>query len=358
MNKRSFKPQARNAQAIRTLFSWARATGIGCRKSLRAGCDAVLRCADGSELEVALVMAVGEAPADILAVLAKELASPKMDVALKAFHVLTEAAGHGSPTPVDRGVKPKVYGDDFFLIAARHTEFRRAPNLSAEQIATYTGVVQRGCRTFAARNGKLLALHGYEVQDLETFAWIWTHNFVHGSEVQTTGDDNQRLLTKALRDQFFFFFTKLQLAQRAQFPDPDTVHICLRGQIFDENHDIEKYSSDPRLDAMPAGVQEDSDEAAEARRRKAKAKILKQNLEALPHDTMIEKLKEQAESVQRDYSTRREARRLLLAHAKTCEMCAGMELGSLTTYSEEISRWGEKNRGAVNGYGGFEGSDD
>ncbi len=365
-----YQPAPKNAQAVRVAHSWLRAVNVPATDSARPGCDIAVKCADGAVIDVALVLSFEDELPDSagLVVLAGDMANPNLDVAFEALHVITEEAGYGRPVPVDRGPRIRVYGDDFFLVCARHTEFRRAPDMPSEKQKKYAPLVARACRSFFAKNAKLCAMHGYEVQDLTTYAWTWTNIFVHSYEVRketnAQGDDNERLFTKYMKDQFFHLFKQMLDANKKLFPDPDTVHIALMGRTFDENHSVEKYSTDPRegiatqLDASGDDrfSLEEPKEVSADRRRRAAAKVLKENLARLPHDVMVQKLKETSENENRDYQTRREARRLLRVHAKGCAACENLTLPLLATQGAvEVGGRGKETEAGVDALGGEEG---
>lgn len=351
MRKSQFNPQPKNAQAVRVAMSWLRAVDIPSEASAKPGCDIAMKAADGTTVDVAFVYGLdGELPEDCIVIDAAEMSSPKRDVALVAFHILTESAGHGRPTPVDRGAEPtkRIYGDDFFAAAARHTEFRLAPNLGNEKMKQYGSIVARQTRVFFSRNARLCSLHGYEVEDLMTYAWVWTHIFAHKFERQDLqtekGDDNERLLTKFLKDRFTEFYGHLRRVGKNTFPEADTFSTVMMGRA----EVVSEPSYDPRKDPTlafsgaetdkPAPAPEENAEAA-ARKRKAFANVLKKNLERLgeaDHGLMVTRLLEESRNTQRDFQTRRVARQLLRKHAVNCPDCAELDLGSFSDDGEEV----------------------
>jgi hypothetical protein len=353
MAVQAYKQPKQNWFAVNVARSWLAAVGIKVTESGTPGCDLLIPSADGGPpIELALVASFDATPdVDCLAVLATEIGNAKLNIALDAFHVITEVAGHGRPTPVDRGIAPpqkEYYGQDMFFVASRHQQFRASPNLSKHITKTYEPTVMRACRGVFARNTKLCLRHGFGVDDLATYAWIWTHIFFHRYQVakptHKNGDDNQRLLTQHLKQRFSEFIKLVMQYGRSAFPSVQDAEIALLGRVADASeyvgrglrskefsdgagHDFQNpigYSFDPRSPEEP--VDENAKEISASRRRRAAVKLLNAALEDLPHDDMVHRLKEAAESPQRDYSTKREARRRLLVHFKSCPMCQEMGL--------------------------------
>lgn len=315
------KTIAKQDQAIAVTMSWLAASQIPAKKM---GKTVIVVAKGGTSMTV--LFSEPANGTNSVSVDAESMASSNRKLALETFWKITEAAGYGSPKPVDRGadLEKRIYGSEFFLSVARHTEFRHAPNLSAKQVKKFEPAYMRATRSFFRRNSQLLVHHGYEVADLTTFALVWTHIFAHKHYREELGDANERILIKYLRHRFAELWQHLIRQGRSQFPSPDTVHIALMGQVFDENHSHEKYSTDPRFDMEE---QENiKKEISAARKRKAATKVLRANLQNLPHDQMVKVLHVTANSPCRDYSTRKEARRLLIKHAKGCEDCKHAEV--------------------------------
>lgn len=297
----------KTVQAQKVLRSWLRACDIDFGehpRGLRVGDLDVFMAHDQDELE------------EGLNVNAVALASPDPATALEVFQAVTEAAGQGMPTPVDRGQAPTVKemysSQDLFLVAGRHREFRHSPDLPRSKVLEYEPVVHRACRSFLARNRRLCGAHGYEFQDLTTFAWVWTHIFAHKGELPGCEhvEDNRKLLSAYLRQRFAKLFGDLWRRAGATFPDRDTAQYAITGEVF-EAHLEETGESD-----------EDDEEDPVARRQRA-VETLKNRLSALPHDQLVQKLEHEATSQQRDHATRMVALKHLRAHAKDCVTCAG-----------------------------------
>lgn len=346
----SYQQQPKNALALNVARSWLRAVGATVHDSSQSGCDLSVEVRGGGRLEVAVVADLdGNLPdGEVLILLADELGSYDKDTALDAFHIITELAGYGRPMPVDRGVAPtkaEVYGKDIFLTASRHREFRAAPNLTKVKADEYKPIVLRACRNFFWRNTKLCLAHGYQVEDLSTFAWVWTHNFVHRYEIahptHKDGDDNQRLLTKYLKNRFGELYDLMLRQGKRVLVEADVAQIALLGRVLDSNEVIQKAPIEPEdIDSKPTKRRKTPRGPSIARRKKAASEVLKANLAALPHDVMVSRLTECAESLVRDYVTRREARRQLLMHFNSCALCQekGLSLRPLSgaTQGEEI----------------------
>lgn len=350
MKQRFQTTNGRIATAQRICRSWMGATNIP-----TAGAGGGLlraRAKNGDAVTIRFDSEVLDAGRSFLLEIAK-ITSPDLAVATAEFHRLTEDLGYGSPTPVDRGPRHHVYGDDFFLVVARHTEFHRAPDLSPEAIKRYEPIVKRACRTFFARNTRLLMMHGYEISDLESYAWVWAHIFAHTSELmyvrrdgepqEINDDDNRRLLTKHLKDQFFHMFTKLRDSSKTVLPDYGTAACAsLTEGVVDVWQTPDEEVADQPI--------------APAYKRRANAQaMLKERLAGLPHEDMVAKLLEQCSNPNRDYATRREARRIVRTHIKGCELCAGIDLGSLSLGGHEIDEGGHEAVAGVHALGVEEG---
>lgn len=315
------KVLAKQDQAIQVALSWLEACRIPAKKM---GKTVIVIAKGGTPMTVLFSEPVNGSNA--ISVDSADLASSNRQTAMATFWQITEATGHGTPKPVDRGadLEKRIYGDDFFLSVVRHTEFRHAPNLSAEKMKKFEPIYSRSVRKFYQRNVQLCTVHGYQMSDLFTFALVWTHIFAHKHYREDDGANNERILAKYLKHRFAELWQHLVRQGRSQFPHPDTVHIALLGQVIDKNHSRERYSVDPRLkDEAPVS---DKKDISAARKRRAATKVLRANLASLSHDEMLQVLLTAANSPFRDYATRKEARRLIIVHAKKCEDCQHTDL--------------------------------
>ncbi len=133
--------------------------------------------------------------------------------AMTAFWDITEKAGVGKPHPQFR---PQHKGalavhEDNDLVAMRHTEFRRVPNQpEIFNRQDYKKIVNWAAGRFYRFNKQQLMRLGYELEDLKTYAWLYTMNF-HGLWRDVTADDekNGKALCNYLHQKFFTDFRRL-----------------------------------------------------------------------------------------------------------------------------------------------------
>lgn len=261
-------------------------------------------------------------PQGILVVSAEVAASPNLEEALQAFHVVTEHMGAGRPMPVDRGVPPtkaEIYGKEAFLMLARHREFRRAPDLVGRQAALYLPIAKRFARGFVASNRKLCAAHGYEAGDIETYAIMWAHIFAHQGEHDVPEDQNVRLLWRYLRQRGSRLHRHLVEKGRETFPDAPEAHMALTGEVLDATPVSDPWDDvDTKVDTVLTDVEV---KPAEPASRTSFLDRLLKKLAKMPHDDMVAALKNASTSPDRDYITQQRALRLLRDHAKQCKGC-------------------------------------
>jgi hypothetical protein len=314
------RPQKKSV-AENVLRSWLRATGVPFQDQ-----DGVLLVEPSTR--IAVVLPGNKLADDVLSIVA-DISAADLTTALEVFHVVTYATGHGLPTPVDRGPAPgraEIYGQDLFLVAARHREFRNSPDLNRAQAAFYRPVVVRWARGFHRRNRQLCLVHGYEVDDLVTFGWMWAHVFAHKSEVVTNGDDNLRLLTRYLQQRGGELHRYLVKKVRDTTPDAPTAHFALTGEPLVTSSSSEEGEPGRRIIV---------------RSRKDAGQQLRSNLAALPHDRMVLALTDASTNPNRDYATQQMAAKLLREHASGCSSCNPVSQGR-----EENVRGADAARGA------------
>jgi len=335
-----------NARALCQAMSWLKAVGIKYSPGPQDGGDLVLATKAGGEIQVKLAMTKDEPrPArECLVVLAKELASPQAPVALRAFHAITEAAGYGSPLPVDRGVEPDYklhYNDNFELVSFRHKDFRRVPNPDPAELAQYKRVLEQSCYRFVNMNQEMCRRNCLLVEDLMTYAQVWTCNYLglHKVAVETV-NDNVRKLRCFLKQRFAEFAHMIQKKERNCFPAPDTVQIAILGKPIDENHRLEGWSVDPMSDEAIAHrrkLMEDKELVNdEALRRAAAQEYLSSHFGAMPHEKMVEVLKAAMNNTSFCHDARIEARKQLTFHQKHCVVCSGVVSANSILPSQRI----------------------
>lgn len=356
-----YQKEPANARALCQAVSWLEAVGIPCRLD---GADLILSRCNGGEVKVRLAMAPGE-PVDAqerITVLARDLASPKSDIALKAFHTITEAAGYGSPTPVDRGPEPIIrprYLNDFELVGFRHREFRRAPNPDPKELLKYEKIMRQSCYRFINTNQDLCRRNCLMVEDLMTYARVYTTTYLGLYKVQVeTTNDNVKKLKFHLNQRFGELVGTIKKKERNCLPSPDAAQIAVMGKTIDENHSLEGFSDDPmypstvavsssedkgylarhnelnivrskeitETDWQAMSEQDKNDywdgqRRADDQRRRNAANLLAKNLQQLPHDKMVQLLQDASLNQIIAPDARLEASRRLRLHRKNCEKC-------------------------------------
>lgn len=168
--------------------------------------------------------------------------SKDFGLALSTFHQYTSQAGYGTPNPTSRPIaKAKQIRNDIDLSIARHSEFRKAPNLDATTMKTYEKVVKTAVYKFFTKNFKMLKLLGYEKDDLLSYAWIWTHNFHHKYRLPFgTKAQNDNFLAQHLNQRFFNALAFLKRQFDGTFLPEEDVEVLLNPVAHD---DLDDYLS-------------------------------------------------------------------------------------------------------------------
>jgi hypothetical protein len=289
-----FKSNVHTAMTVTR--SWLRAVKIPFRNAMRST-NLMITGKNGREVEFDISR------------YADELSSTQAEISIAAFGRITETLGYGALSPVDRGDEPsrkEIYGQDVFLSASRHREFRLAPDLTASQIAEYETQIARECRRFYARNRNLVNSYSYELQDLRTFALIWVHNFVHRFALDQKDfihtDDNQRLFTRYLRQRFSELLCHMSKERVESFTSFDFVNQSAAVVVHE--------------------AEEEEESQKDVYRRRAKARrTLKKHMGTMPHQDLVSRMQSAITNPNIDYAARREARRLLRVHIEECATC-------------------------------------
>lgn len=330
--------QAQNATAVNILRTWLTAVGGSVRTSKTPGFDLTLVRADGTDLEIQVTKRKDETlTGEGIQVVAGDLTGRSPQRALEAFYRVTDAAGYNRVRPVDRGAGPVLnekgnsrklhYKDEEFLVAIRHTEFRRSVNPGSDRWAKYKVVMEKTAANFMRQNYDLCARHGLTIDDVMQYARCYVVNFCTLYEIpedQTTWCDNERKCHAYLQDHFTLGRTSslraiLHKKERSMMPDAETVGICLFGKP-DADTEVSPEAEDaPDFDYIGKHCELDTSSAS-ARRASASAKLT-QLLEQLPHNQRIELLQTAAANTSFDFVTRREATRQLRLHVAACESC-------------------------------------
>jgi hypothetical protein len=338
-----YAEQPRNATAVNVLRSWLTAIGVTHKPSKVRGCDICVDRRDGGVLEVQVVMGEEEKNLEgAVRVRAHEITGKASQKKLDAFWRVTDAAGYERKRPVDRGQEPELneqgnpkklhYRDDFDLVAFRHTETRWSPDPDDSKWVQYKPTMEKVSWGFLKMNSKLCERVKFDIDDVMQYARMWLINYCARYEVPNPVHfDNERKCYRYLQQRFNNDLRSLLLKKlRSTTPDAETVSIALFGTP----------DADPEV--SPDGAEEEIDQdyierhceldtsTPQARRRSATAK-LKELLEELPHDQLVDTLQRTAANESLDWTARKEAGRWLNAHEKGCKECSPGTTAAPTT---------------------------
>ena len=278
--------------AIRALCSWLDASGVAYK-------------VDGMN------MTVNNVAVDLNDQSIASLLSTNLEAGIAEYRKVLKVAGVDDKVvltpPVDRGVSPtkKVY-DDPILARFRHKEFRTSPN-NERFLREHNRVIERECRIFQSKNRRLCAELGYEFEDLRSYAQVWATTFAHRSAVMVEGDDNDKLLTRYLRQRFTELFNSLLAERRGSLPEKG---------VLDAIQAV--YSPDEPDEAWIEAHDQIKSQNLAGRKRKASI-LLEENLNALSHDKLVEVLEETTKHPCPDSA--KLARKKLREHILACDSC-------------------------------------
>lgn len=364
LNKiKTYKTPAKNARALIQVSAWLKAVGIEVKPSEAPGCDLAVTHKAGNQVDVAVVTSYDHVPlfGDGLVVLANELTSQHTATAHRAFHMITVAAGYGTPNPVaGRGAEPSRklrYDDNFELVSMRHREFRRVPNPEAKDITAYNKVVYKAIKRFMGINAVICRRNGVEFEDLRSYARVWTCNYLGLFKVANpTENDNERKLYAYLNQRFTEMAGMLVKKERNCVPDLQAAHIARFGTTFEainrkqglgtyletsaemsfEDHAEalldEEVAEEIEVAAFQDGyeglmipevdAQEKEKKISDNKRRKLAAAALKTKLASMPHEDLLALLGSTSTNAYVHPDARKEAVRQLRLHKEDCSVCA------------------------------------
>jgi hypothetical protein len=255
----------------------------------------------------------------------------------RCLHVVTVAAGYGSPKIIDRGPAPtaRVYGDDPDRVIFRESVFRNTVNPTPKVYERLEPVIMTCVRFFYRKNRDLCVRLGYEIGDLKTYAQVWTANFWNTGRtlINEEANGNERLLYNFLRQRFSEFNQQMRVFRtRSTLADRQSIQIGLgTSYVFEGTSDASgslltavKVSDDDENTAWPFKSRQRIPEIdvsdPDARRASAKALLLKR-LNDMPHAEMLDVLMYTARSVYACPDARSEAVKQLVTHKKSCPAC-------------------------------------
>lgn len=317
--------------ATRQLRVWLNAVGIQCRP--RDQWSLWVHDKDGNPF----ICELAENPqpcgaVNVLRVPGKVITGRSLRASLEAFRAFQALLGYEPKMPVDRGEIPDhklVNGESFELPALRHTELRRVPNPSPAQLKRYDLTINRAVGKFYRKNRGVCANHLLGVDDLKSFAQMWTVTFIAMVEIDAARpSDNDRLLYAHLAQRFSTFLKNLRCMARSTLPNLDEAFIGTHGRPYDYK-DFKTWETTNEQDEVDEAYVRNHcklDVSDPAARRKSAAKLLDRELEALGHEGMVEVLRTAAKNDRICGDARGEAIRRLNVHYMDCSTCEAEEL--------------------------------
>lgn len=325
---KNYKADTANGRAIQVVKSWLGAVNVETLASNVA--DFAITSKTSQRIEV-VVATDDTAPRPLtqdalVTILAPEVTHPNRETAFKAFHKVTEAAGLGKPTPVDRGSVPDhrlSFQDDFELVAMRHCEFRNAPNPQPGELEKYDHVVMNVCWWVYRINKSFFDRLGYEVTDLKSYAQVFAINFLHKYKIddsRVTNSDNERLMTNHLKQRLVELVNIAKKKAKNIYAFADTASIATLGVNSHEDPSIVKWEEKPEDEEYRARKTE-LNLKSERTRRTSAAKLLEEKLATLSHEDLITTLTLVQKSDAFCPETREEAAKRLKKHMGSCSEC-------------------------------------
>lgn len=366
-NAENYCIQSKNSTSVNILRSWLHAVGIETSVPKTPGFDLSIPMRLGGELNVAIAMRQDETLAgEGVSVMASDFTGRQDKVALSAFYKITDAAGYNRIPPLDRGAHGSVndkgnprklhYKDEDFLVAIRHSEFRRSPDPAPDRWGKYRFVMNRIVWEFYQMNLGMCQRQRVDIDDVMQYARCAMVNFCSRYETPVPVlNDNERKFTGYLRQRLNhdlrYIMTK---KERSTTPDGETVCIAL----FSHPNVDTQVSPDPSnayalaLDnpkaleiaravfrgereakdfpAIFCGEKVDHDyiarncelDVTSVSRRRASADVkLTELLAGMPHSDMVSLLHAAAVNSGYDHATRKEATRRVREHEGACSLC-------------------------------------
>lgn len=259
--------------------------------------------------------------------------------------------------PIDRGPVPYTKArrnDEFDLVAFRHMEFRRVENPDPARLKFYEKTIAATSASFFRKCKNLCMDSMIEVEDLKSYARVWTCNYIGLYELaEDTGDQNLKLLRTYLSQRFNELRNLLWKRGKNIFVHYDEAHIAFCGTPYNaqtrpgtseageeetKNYKLSNYSN--RLGTWFSTSETTSDEVDEdyiikhrgytsnsvQKRKENASKRLHEELNKLDHDKMIELLTEAKENLRIHPDAQKQAGEKLKEHAETCEKCKSLAI--------------------------------
>lgn len=243
----------------------------------------------------------------------------------------------------ERGPAPTAKArcrDEFDLVAFRHMEFRKVDNPDPERLKYYESTITSTSAAFYRKCKNLCADSMIEVEDLKSYARIWTCNYIGLYQLPDDSDSQNIKLLRAYLSQRFNELRKLLWKKgRNIFVHYDEAHIAMCGTPYSPENRICDYappdelgigdnyyrtlpSEDPEVVDKEYVVKKRGYTSNSVEKRKALAsKTLQENLDKLGHDRMVEILTEAGENLRIHPDAKKHAIEKLRVHTEECEKC-------------------------------------
>jgi hypothetical protein len=242
--------------------------------------------------------------------------------------------------------------DEMDLVAWRHMEFRKVPNPDPARLKYYENTIASSAASFYRKSKNLCDDLMYEVQDLKTFSYIWTCNFIGLYELPSDeNDQNLKLLRTYINQRFNELRKLLWKRSRNVLVHYDEAAIHLTGAPFNQVklHKITNSDNPPEdyiFKPEPEKVDKDYlirhrgyEVNSVERRKEAASKALQEGLAKLGHDKMVEVLVEAKENNRIHPDAQKQAAKKLVEHTESCEQCRSL------TVKEDKQMSGIEQRG-------------
>lgn len=252
-----------------------------------------------------------------------------------------------------RGTEPiKVRArDEFELVAFRHSELRRVPNPDPARLEFYEATIASSCANFYRRCKNLCTDSMYEIDDLKSFAYIWTCNYIGLYQLPSDeNDQNLKLLRTYLSQRFNELRKLLWKKGKNIFAHYDEASILLTGAPFYQikQQRIEDLNDFDYIDFISIPEPQPVDQAylnrhrgyetnSVEKRKENASKALQEGLTKLGHERMLEVLIEASGNVRIHPDAQKYAAKKLKEHAEKCEQCRLLEINKEVSGVEQRS---------------------
>ncbi|NDD84293.1 hypothetical protein EBZ38_08490 [bacterium] len=251
-----------------------------------------------------------------------EITHKDLRIAISTFQNITEIAGYGKLTPVNRGFtngKKVRVTQSFELSAMRHSELRRTPNPLPSKFEEFGDVISNVVKSYCSRRGReFLVKFGIDYDDLMQYARLWaTTYFGLYENPDDSLVDRKKMLYCNLTQRFSEFTNLLYKKSRSCTPSGEVFRISIGLPGHAEKYDAFSQSIDDSF------FEELQTETKPVKRTRSSLKqLLNKLLSEMPHDKMVEKLNSIAKDSSNEAS--KAAKFKLQSHKNNCEQCRSL----------------------------------